>query len=176
MSNTKFIAPSIDHIEPEFEKALINDVKHGKKLIQVLRELEKQWTDLLSPNTKNSESTCTPEDYESVRVAITKGWPHADRVLFETPSKDLNDVEKNKKRDLGKSIGSKLKDLRRQLKKEQEPQNRAEPRTPLQLFWDHIHKAGDILANKNPFDDANVFKKIDQAFQDIYDADENMGM
>ena len=173
MSSTKFIAPSIDHIEPEFEKALINDVKYGKKLIQVLRDLNKKWTDLLSPNTKNSESTCTPEYYESVRVAITKAWPHSDRVLFETPAKDLNDVDKNKKRLLGNSIGSKLKDLRRQLKKEQEPQNRAEPRTPLQLFWDHIHKAGDILANKNPFDDANVFKKIDQAFADIYDANEN---
>ena len=170
MSNTN---TQIDHIEPEFEMALINDVRHGKKLIQVLRDLNKKWTDLLSPNTKSGQSTCTPEYYESVRVAITKAWPHSDRVLFETPSKDLNDVEKNKKRDLGKSIGSKLKDLRRQLKKEQEPQNRAEPRTPLQLFWDHIHKAGDILANKNPFDDANVFKKIDQAFADIYDANEN---
>ena len=120
-----------------------------------------------------NQSTCTPEYYESVRVAITKAWPHSDRVLFETPAKDLNDVDKNKKRLLGNSIGSKLKDLRRQLKKEQEPQQRAEPRTPLQLFWDHIHKAGDILANKNPFDDANVFKKIDQAFADIYDANEN---
>ena len=55
-------------IEPEFEKALINDVKHGTKLIQVLRDLEKRWTDLLSPNTKNSESTCTPEYYESVKI------------------------------------------------------------------------------------------------------------
>ena len=173
MSNTKFIAPSIDHIEPEFEKALINDVKHGTKLIQVLRDLEKRWTDLLSPNTKNSESTCTPEYYESVRVAITKGWPHADRVLFETPSKDLNDVDKNKKRNLGKSIGSKLKDLRRQLRKEQEPQNRAEPRSPLQLFWDHIHKAGEILVNQPIFDDNNVRLKIEEAIQDIYDANEN---
>ena len=73
----------IDHIEPEFEKALIADVKYGKKLIQVLRELNKKWTDLLSPNTKDSESTCTKEYYESVRVAVTKGWPVADRTLWE---------------------------------------------------------------------------------------------
>ena len=46
---------------------------------------------------------------------------------------------------------------------------------PTYTFF-RVYKAGDILANKNPFDDANVFKKIDQAFQDIYDADENMGM
>jgi hypothetical protein len=39
--------------------------------------------------------------------------------------------------------------------------------------WSTCVTAGDILANKNPFDDANVFKKIDQAFADIYDANEN---
>jgi hypothetical protein len=162
----------IDHIEPEFEKALINDVKHGKKLIQVLRDLNKKWTDLLSPNTKSGQSTCTPEYYESVRMAITKAWPHSDRVLFETPAKDLNDVDKNKKRLLGNSIGSKLKDLRRQLKKEQEPQQRAEPRSPDQLFWDHIHKAGDLLVKHTIFDDVKVHLKIEEALQAIYDANE----
>ena len=163
----------IDHIEPEFEKALINDVKYGKKLIQVLRDLKKKWTDLLSPNTKDSVSTCTPEYYESVRVAITKAWPHADRVLFETPSKELDPVEKNRKRELGMAIGSKIKDLRKQLKKDQTaPKERAEARSPLQRFWDHIHDAGEILANKDIIDDANVFKKIEEAIQAIYDADE----
>ncbi len=56
----------LDHIEPQFQKSVIADVKYAKKLIQVLRELNKKWTDLLSPNTKESESTCTPEYYESM--------------------------------------------------------------------------------------------------------------
>ena len=161
----------IDHIEPEFEKALIADVKYGKKLIQVLRELNKKWTDLLSPNTKDSESTCTPEYYESVRVAVTKGWPVADRTLWETPSKELDQVEKNRKRELGMAIGSKIKDLRKQLKKDQtSPKERAEARSPEQRFWDHIHSAGDILTKHDIFDDANMFRKVDDAFQAIYNA------
>jgi hypothetical protein len=163
----------LDHIEPEFEKALIADVKYGKKLIQVLRDLNKKWTDLLSPNTKDSVSTCTPEYYESVRIAVTKGWPTADRTLWETPSKELDPVEKNRKRELGMAIGSKIKDLRKQLKKDQLPKKeRAEARSPLQRFWDHIHDAGYILTQHEIFDDANVFKKIEKAIQDVYDADE----
>ena len=162
---------TIDHIEPEFEKALIADVKYGKKLIQVLRELNKKWTDLLSPNTKDSESTCTKEYYESVRVAVTKGWPVADRTLWETPSKELDQVEKNRKRELGMAIGSKIKDLRKQLKKDQTaPKDRAEARSQLQIFWDHIHAAGDILTKHDIFDDANMFRKVDDALQALYNA------
>ena len=169
--NKKTISVTVDHIEPEFEKALINEIKHGKKLIQVLRDLKKKWTDFVSPNTKDSISTSTPEYYESIRQAIAKSFTSEERVLWETPTKELDAVQSYEKRELGKKIGSKIKDIRRQLKKEQEPKkDRAEPRSPEQLFWDHIHKAGDILANKNPFDDADAFKKIDQAFQDIYDA------
>ena len=161
----------IDHIEPEFEKALIADVKYGKKLIQVLRELNKKWTDLLSPNTKDSESTCTKEYYESVRVAVTKGWPVADRTLWETPSKELDQVEKNRKRELGMAIGSKIKDLRKQLKKDQTaPKDRAEARSQEQIFWDLVYRAGEILQKNDFIDDANRLMKIELAFEKIYEA------
>ena len=177
MSNTKkTISVTIDHIEPEFEKALINEIKHGKKLIQVLRDLNKKWTDFVSPNTKDSISTSTPEYYESIRQAIAKGFTSEERVLWETPTKELDAVQSYDKRELGKKIGSKIKDIRRQLQKEQEPKkDRAEPRSPLQLFWDHIHKAGDLLVNQPIFDDNNVKLKIEEAIQAIYDAEDSAG-
>jgi hypothetical protein len=59
------------------------------------------------------------------------------------------------------------------LKKEQEPKkDRAEPRSPNQLFWDHIHKAGDLLVKHTIFDDVKVHLKIEEALQAIYDANE----
>jgi len=168
---TNFIATTIDHIEPAFEKALIADVKNGTKLIQVLRELKKKWTDLLSPNTKDSLSTCTPEYYESVRVAITKGFSHTDRTCWETPTKELNDVDKLRKSNLGKMIGSKIKDLRKQLKKEQESSpERAEPRTPNELFLEYLNKAGTILEKNQTLygpDQDKLHKKLEDMFDII---------
>ena len=174
MSNTKnTISITVDHIEPELEKALINEIKHGKKLIQVLRDLKKKWTDFVSPNTKDSISTSTPEYYESIRQAIVKSFTSEERVLWETPTKELDAVQSHEKRELGQKIGSKIKDIRRQLKKEQEPKkDRAEPRSPNQLFWDHIHKAGDLLVKHTIFDDVKVHLKIEEALQAIYDANE----
>tara|TARA_R100001509_G_C4774891_1_gene184293 strand:+ start:53 stop:595 length:543 start_codon:yes stop_codon:yes gene_type:complete len=173
MPNTKkTIAITVDHVEPELEKALISNMKSGTILIQVLRTLGKKWTDFISPNTKDSISTSTPEYYESIRQAIAKGFTSEERVLWETPTKELDKVQSHEKRELGQKIGSKIKDIRRQLKKEQEPKkDRAEPRSPLQLFWDHIHKAGDLLVSQPIFDDNNVRLKIEDAIQAIYDAD-----
>tara|TARA_Y100001973_G_C5072088_1_gene268086 strand:+ start:180 stop:710 length:531 start_codon:yes stop_codon:yes gene_type:complete len=172
--NKNTIAITVDHIEPELEKALISNMQSGTKLIQVLRKLNKPWTAFVSPNTKDSISTSTPEYYESIRQAIAKGFTSEERVLWETPTKELDAVQSHEKRELGQKIGSKIKDIRRQLRKEQEPKkDRAEPRSPEQLFWDHIHKAGDLLVNKPIFEDNNVRLKIEEALQTIYDANEN---
>ena len=48
-------------VEPQLKEAIIAKVKSGVSLIQTLRDLGKLWTDLISPNTQNSESTCTKE-------------------------------------------------------------------------------------------------------------------
>ena len=170
----------IDLVEETLAKAIKNCVRGKNAILIEARRHEKLWTDFLSPYAKDNGSTCTKSYWDDLRYNVTLGWSADKRAYWETPSKDLdgatfNDNGRAKtKSDLTREIGSFIKDVKNALKREQEPKkDRAEPRTPLELFWDHIHKAGDILANKNPFDDANVFKKIDQAYADIYDANEN---
>tara|TARA_R100000234_G_scaffold6352_1_gene4307 strand:+ start:165 stop:701 length:537 start_codon:yes stop_codon:yes gene_type:complete len=170
----------IDLVEETLAKAIKNCVRGKNAILIEARKHNKKWTDFLSPYAKDNGSTCTKLYWDDLRYCVTLGWSADKRAYWETPSKELdgatfNDNGRAKtKSDLTREIGSFIKDVKNALQREQEPKReRAEPRTPLELFWDHIHKAGDILANKNPFDDANVFKKIDQAFADIYDANEN---
>ena len=113
---------------------------------------------------------------------LTLGWSSDKRAYWETPSKYLDGAtfidngRAKTKSDLTREIGSFIKDVKNALKREQEPKkDRAEPRSPLQLFWDHIHKAGDILVNQPIFDDNNVRLKIEEAIQAIYDAEDSKG-
>ena len=71
MGNTKTkieTTSSLTPIEPQVEQAVQGWVKGNKKLIQVLREQKKVWTDFLSP--KNPECTSSQEYYDGMKVVI----------------------------------------------------------------------------------------------------------
>ena len=172
----------IDLVEETLAKAIKNCVRGKNAILVEARRHEKLWTDFLSPYAKDNGSTCTKSYWDDLRYNVTLGWSADKRAYWETPSKDLdgatfNDNGRAKtKSDLTREIGSFIKDVKNALKREQEPKkDRAEPRSPLQLFWDHIHKAGDILVSQPIFDDNNVRLKIEEAIQAIYDAEDSKG-
>tara|TARA_R100001510_G_scaffold29999_1_gene26661 strand:+ start:329 stop:832 length:504 start_codon:yes stop_codon:yes gene_type:complete len=129
-------------IEPQVEQAVQGWVKGNKKLIQVLREQKKVWTDFLSP--KNPECTSSQEYYDGMKVVIATGLGKL--ALYNEDPK--NNEPRN---ELVREITSKLKDLRKLLKPKAE---KAEPRTPEQMFIDYLEKADKL------------FEKDDQLFGD----------
>ena len=127
--------PSI--IEKTVELAVDGWVKGNKKLIQVLREENKVWTDFLSP--KNPECTSSQEYYDGMKVVIATGLGKLD-LYNEDPK---NNEPRN---ELVREITSKLKDLRKLLKPKAE---KSEPRTPAQMFLDYLNKADALFEKGN---------------------------
>ena len=144
MGNTKTKIETTSSLVPVIEttvqQAVDGWVKGNKKLIQVLREEKKVWTDFLSP--KNPECTSSQEYYDGMKVVIATGLGKLD-LYNEDPK---NNEPRN---ELVREITSKLKDLRKLLKPKAE---KAEPRTPAQMFLDYLNKA-DALFEK----DAEMF-------------------
>ena len=120
-------------IETKVNQAVQGWVKGNKKLIQVLREENKVWTDFLSP--KNPECTSSQEYYDGMKVVIATGLGKLD-LYNEDPK---NNEPRN---ELVREITSKLKDLRKLLKPKAE---KAEPRTPKQMFIDYLEKADNLF-------------------------------
>ena len=132
MGNTKTkieTTSALTPIEPQVEQAVQGWVKGNKKLIQVLREQKKVWTDFLSP--KNPECTSSQEYYDGMKVVIATGLGKLD--LYNKDPK--NNEPRN---ELVREITSKLKDLRKLLKPKAE---KADPRPPAQMFLDYLGKA-----------------------------------
>ena len=95
MTKQKLITTSaLTQVEPVLKEAIIAKVKSGVSLIQTLRDLGKLWTDLISPNTQNSESTCTKEYFKDLNATVVLGWTDEKQTLFNTPTKDLDPVDK----------------------------------------------------------------------------------
>ena len=169
----------IDLVEETLAKAIKNCVRGKNAILIEARKHNKKWTDFLSPYAKDNGSTCTKSYWDDLRYNVTLGWSADKRAYWETPSKELdgatfNDNGRAKtKSDLTREIGSFIKDVKNALYNEQVgKKERAEPRSPEQLFWDHIHKAGDLLVKHTIFDDVKVHLKIEESLQAIYDANE----
>ena len=107
MTKQKLITTSaLTQVEPVLKEAIIAKVKSGVSLIQTLRDLGKLWTDLISPNTKDSQSTCTKEYFKDLKDTVVLGWTDEKQTLFNTPTKDLDPVDKLEKKKLQQSINS----------------------------------------------------------------------
>ena len=73
MTKAKLVTTSaLTQVEPTLKDAIIKKVSSGVSLIQELRDLGKSYTDLLSPNTKNSKSTCTKEYFQSLKDTVVE--------------------------------------------------------------------------------------------------------
>ena len=138
-------------VEPQLKEAIIAKVKSGVSLIQTLRDLGKLWTDLISPNTKDSQSTCTKEYFKDLKATVVLGWTDEKQPLFNTPTKDLDPVDKLEKKKLQQSINSTISDMKDQLKKEQTETKSKEKRSPLEIFMSDIDKASKRLQNDEMF-------------------------
>jgi hypothetical protein len=88
-------------------------------------------SDFISPNGngKNSASTCTQEEYDSLKQAIVLGFTKAQQALLEKPTKGLSDEKKVEKRYVQQQIGSRIKDLRLALEKRLNQNGSTEPKT-----------------------------------------------
>ena len=137
MGNTKTKLETTSALTPIIETtvqlAVDGWVKGNKKLIQVLREEGKVWTDFLSP--KNPECTSSQEYYDGMKVVIATGLDKLD-LYNEDPK---NNEPRN---DLVREITSKLKDLRKLLKPKAE---KADPRSPAEMFKDYLIKADKLF-------------------------------
>ena len=145
MTKSKLVTTSaLTEVEPTLKDAIIKKVSSGVSLIQELRNLGKSYTDLLSPNTKDSKSTCTKEYFQSLKDTVVLGWTKEKQDLFNTPTKDLDPVDKLEKKKLQQDQNSVISDMKDQLEKEQNPdykKGRSEDRSPLELFMSDLDKA-----------------------------------
>ena len=74
-------------------------------------------TDCISPAGKDSaESTATEDGFAKTKAAILAGFSQSDTALFLVDVKALSDEDKARKRYVTQQVGSRLKDLRNQLK------------------------------------------------------------
>ena len=152
MTKQKLITTSaLTQVEPVLKEAIIAKVKSGVSLIQTLRDLGKLWTDLISPNTKDSQSTCTKEYFKDLKDTVVLGWTDEKQTLFNTPTKDLDPVDKLEKKKLQQSINSTISDMKDQLKKEQTEAKSKEKRSPLEIFMSDVDKASKRLQNDEMF-------------------------
>ena len=152
MTKQKLITTSaLTQVEPVLKEAIIAKVKSGVSLIQTLRDLGKLWTDLISPNTKDSQSTCTKEYFKDLKATVVLCWTDEKQTLFNTPTKDLDPVDKLEKKKLQQSINSTISDMKDQLKKEQTETKSKEKRSPLEIFMSDIDKASKRLQNDEMF-------------------------
>mgnify|MGYP003134128164 CR=1 FL=1 len=147
--------PSI--IEKTVELAVDGWVKGNKKLIQVLREENKVWTDFLSP--KNPECTSSQEYYDGMKVVIATGLGKLD-LYNEDPK---NNEPRN---ELVREITSKLKDLRKLLKPKAE---KSDPRTPKQMFIDYINKAEALFDKVEDGLFGDTTEDVKEALADVID-------
>ena len=79
------------------------------------------------------------------------GWTDEKQTLFNTPTKDLDPVDKLEKKKLQQSINSTISDMKDQLKKEQTETKSKEKRSPLEIFMSDIEKASKRLQNDEMF-------------------------
>ena len=152
MTKSKLVTTSaLTQVEPTLKDAIIKKVSSGVSLIQELRDLGKSYTDLLSPNGPNkASSTCTPEYFQSLKDTVVLGWTKEKQALFNTPTKDLDPVDKLEKKKLQQDQNSVISDMKDQLEKEQNPdykKGRSEDRTPLELFMSDLDKAQKRLSD-----------------------------
>ena len=160
MGNTKTkieTTSSLTPIEPQVEQAVQGWVKGNKKLIQVLREQKKVWTDFLSP--KNPECTSSQEYYDGMKVVIATGLGKLD-LYNEDPK---NNEPRN---ELVREITSKLKDLRKLLKPKAE---KSDPRTPKQMFIDYMDKAEALFDKVEDGLFGDITEDVKEALSDVID-------
>ena len=142
LETTSILTPIDSGIEPNVEKAVIEWGQGETKLIDVLREEGKVWTDFLSP--KNAECTSDQAYYDGMKLVMAR--------MLKQEALYLEDPKNNEPRNvLVRKCTSKLKDLRKLLKPKAE---KADPRTPKQMFIDYLEKADKL------------FEKDDQMFGD----------
>jgi len=127
-------------VEPKIEKAVIAWGRGETKLIDVLREEGKVWTDFLSP--KNSLSTCTQEYYDNMKLVMAKMLGQEELYLEDK----TNNEPRNR---LVSKCTSKLKDMRRLLKPKAE---KGDPRSDLELLMSDLDKAQKrLMENEEMF-------------------------
>jgi uncharacterized protein (UPF0305 family) len=140
IETTSALTPIDSGIEPNVEKAVIEWGQGETKLIDVLREEGKKWTDFLSP--KNDECTSDQAYYDGMKLVMAR--------MLKQEALYLEDPKNNEPRNvLVRKCTSKLKDLRKLLKPKAE---KADPRSPKQMFIDYLEKADKL------------FEKDDQMF------------
>jgi len=82
----------------------------------------------ISPKGKDSErSLSTPECFEQIKGAIIEGFPAAAKRLMLTPTKALDDADKEAKRAWQQRIGANLRDLGNALKRREIDAGEIEP-------------------------------------------------
>ena len=133
LETTSALTPIDSGIEPNVEKAVIEWGQGETKLIDVLREEGKVWTDFLSP--KNAECTSDQTYYDGMKLVMAR--------MLKQEALYLEDPKNNEPRNvLVRKCTSKLKDLRKLLKPKAE---KADPRTPAQMFKDYLEKADKLF-------------------------------
>jgi len=82
------------------------------------------WTDFIAPASEGS--TSTPELHKALKDAIVEGFSASDRKLLATPTKGLNEANKEAKRAIIQKVGAFMGAFKRDLKARQAP---AAPKT-----------------------------------------------
>ena len=77
------------------------------------------WTDFITPTGEGS--TSTPELHKALKDAIVEGFSAADRKLLATPTKGLNEANKEAKRLKQQAVGAFMGSFKRDLKARQAP-------------------------------------------------------
>jgi hypothetical protein len=115
----------------------------------------------ISPKGKDSErSLSTPECFEQIKGAIIEGFPAAAKRLMLTPTKALDDADKEAKRAWQQRVGANLRDLGNALKRREIDAGEIEPaekakKTPAEQILQHLLNA------------ANTARKIEEAGFDV---------
>jgi len=117
----------------------------NKSVLNQLRSENYRWTDLVSPKSK--ESTCNKLLWTSLVDTVAIALPQSDQDLLAMDTKELSDLEKQDKRFARQKIGSKLKDYKNALIRDQRPKRERVLKTDIEKFSNHINTAIEILQN-----------------------------
>ena len=133
IETTSALTPIDSGIEPKVEKAVIEWGQGETKLVDVMREEKKVWTDFLSP--KNPECTSDQAYYDGMKLVMARMLKQEALYLEEPKNNEPRNV-------LVRKCTSKLKDLRKLLKPKAE---KADPRSPAEMFKDYLIKADKLF-------------------------------
>jgi len=132
-------------------------------------------TDFISPKSKDSGSTATPELFAELKAAIVAGFTAMDQALVKLESKAaiaaLKPEKAARRTYVQQQIGSRMKDYKNALKRREDAGNTegngagGGKRPPYDRFMDHLSKAISILKVESdfPFDVTDVMPDLTRA-------------